>query len=198
MRGRLVTRGGPRRGRSDASAWVLCPAGGAQQRSTHTRGEARPRTGAGRRRCCAESCCSGGGGLLPAQGRQKVAEAQDVGGACGRDAGGVPHGHHAAGCEQQRRTESTNGEAHQKNHAGKEKSKGTRHTMTDLRKEEYHGVEDEEKNLVVMVVFAGDALAGRKNSPESELADADKKRENSNLLHRGFFKLGAPLILVLV
>jgi hypothetical protein len=39
-----------------------------------------------------------------------------------------------------------------------------------------------------------------KSSPEKslELADGDKKRENSILLHERFFKLGAPLMLVLV
>jgi hypothetical protein len=47
------------------------------------------------------------------------------------------------------------------NHVRKEKSKGISHTMMDLRKGKYHDVEDDEKNLVV-VVFAGDAAGGRK------------------------------------
>jgi len=89
-----------------------------------------------------------------------VAEAQNVGGAGGRDAGGVLHGHHAVDCEQQRRTESTNGEARRKTTSEK-KSKGNSHTTMDLRKGEYHGVEDDEKNLV-MVVLARDTPSGRK------------------------------------
>ena len=89
-----------------------------------------------------------------------MAEAQNVGGAGGRDAGGVLHGHHAVDCEQQRRMESTNGEARWKTTSEK-KSKGISHMMMDLRKGEYHGVEDDEKNLVV-VVLAGDAPGGQK------------------------------------
>jgi hypothetical protein len=47
------------------------------------------------------------------------------------------------------------------NHVRKEKNKGISHTMMDLRKGKYHGVEDDEKNLMV-VVFAGDAAGVRK------------------------------------
>ena len=41
------------------------------------------------------------------------------------------------------------------------KSKGISHMTMDLQKGEYHSVEDDEKNLVV-VVFAGDAPGGWK------------------------------------
>ena len=94
------------------------------------------------------------------QRRTKLAEAQNVGDAIGRDAGGILHGHHTAGCKQQRRMECTNGEARRKTTSEK-KSKGNSHTTMDLRKGEYHGVEDDEKNLV-MGVLTGDAPSGQK------------------------------------
>jgi hypothetical protein len=49
-------------------------------------------------------------------------------------------------------------------------------------------------------VFAGDTRGVQKSSMEEslELADGDKKIENSILLHEGFPKLGAPLTVVLV
>jgi hypothetical protein len=49
------------------------------------------------------------------------------------------------------------------------------------------------------VVFAGDTRGAQNSSMEGlELADDDKKRENSILLHEGFPKLGAPLTVVLI
>ena len=42
-------------------------------------------------------------------------------------------------------------------------------------------------------------LAGKSSPEESlELADGDKKKENSILLNEGFPKLGAPLMVLLV
>jgi hypothetical protein len=61
--------------------------------------------------------------------------------------------------------------------------------MMDLRKEEYHGVEDDEKNLVV-VVFVGDAIGGRKELAV-EVVGVGRRRQEERKFYftaRGIFQ----------
>ena len=151
---------GARQGQTGAAlAHMLVRRGGAQP--VRSRGVARPRTGAWRRRRCNRAaapvevaCYLRRGARRWPRRKTSVALVAET-----REAFYTDTTLSIASNREERRApmEKLAGKPHRK----KKKSKGISHMMMDLREGEYHGVEDDEKNLVV-VVLAGDAPGGQK------------------------------------
>jgi hypothetical protein len=66
----------------------------------------------------------------------------------------------------------------------KKKGRGIDETSMDLRKQVYHSVENDERNLRVEAEFAGDVRGGRKSSPNdrrkftgTQAVDTELRRE---------------------